>query len=128
MAFACTKRDVDIDTHHNHLIYLEDGHERSWGTSTFPRLFMRFLPSFCFSRSLRLRLTSPAVALWPKRPYVGARTVSRAMILLRDGRLNGHLKLLAGDNLFELLRQRPAPGHGLIPVNDGWTGHPRDSR
>ena len=31
----------------------------SWGTSTMPICFMRFLPSFCFSRSLRLRLMSP---------------------------------------------------------------------
>ena len=31
----------------------------SWGTSTVPICFMRFLPSFCFSRSLRLRLMSP---------------------------------------------------------------------
>ena len=31
----------------------------SCGTSTLPTCFMRFLPSFCFSRSLRLRLMSP---------------------------------------------------------------------
>ena len=31
----------------------------SCGTSTRPTIFMRFLPSFCFSRSLRLRLMSP---------------------------------------------------------------------
>src|SRR3989344_2934285 len=31
----------------------------SCGTSTDPICFMRFLPAFCFSRSLRLRLTSP---------------------------------------------------------------------
>lgn len=31
----------------------------SCGTSTEPMLFMRFLPSFCFSRSLRLREMSP---------------------------------------------------------------------
>ncbi len=31
----------------------------SWGTSTRPTIFMRFLPSFCFSSSLRLRLMSP---------------------------------------------------------------------
>ncbi len=30
----------------------------SWGISTLPMLFMRFLPSFCFSNSLRLRLMS----------------------------------------------------------------------
>ena len=30
-----------------------------WGSSTSPTIFMRFLPSFCFSRSLRLREMSP---------------------------------------------------------------------
>ena len=30
-----------------------------WGTCTLPICFMRFLPRFCFSRSLRLRLMSP---------------------------------------------------------------------
>lgn len=31
----------------------------SCGTSTRPTIFIRFLPSFCFSSSLRLRLMSP---------------------------------------------------------------------
>ncbi len=31
----------------------------SWGTSTRPTIFIRFLPSFCFSSSLRLRVISP---------------------------------------------------------------------
>ena len=31
----------------------------SWGTSTRPMFFIRFLPSFCFSSSLRLRVMSP---------------------------------------------------------------------
>ncbi len=31
----------------------------SCGTSTEPMAFIRFLPAFCFSRSLRLRETSP---------------------------------------------------------------------
>jgi hypothetical protein len=31
----------------------------SCGTSTLPTIFMRFLPSFCFSSSLRLREMSP---------------------------------------------------------------------
>ena len=31
----------------------------SCGMSTLPTRFMRFLPSFCFSSSLRLRVTSP---------------------------------------------------------------------
>ena len=31
----------------------------SWGTSTRPIDFIRFLPSFCRSSSLRLRVMSP---------------------------------------------------------------------
>ena len=31
----------------------------SWGISTLPTRFMRCLPSFCFSSSLRLRVMSP---------------------------------------------------------------------
>jgi len=31
----------------------------SGGTSTVPMFFIRFLPAFCFSSSLRLRLMSP---------------------------------------------------------------------
>ena len=30
-----------------------------WGSSTSPTIFIRFLPSFCFSSSLRLRVMSP---------------------------------------------------------------------
>jgi hypothetical protein len=30
-----------------------------WGIITFPTIFIRFLPFFCFSRSLRLRVMSP---------------------------------------------------------------------
>ncbi len=31
----------------------------SWGMETFPTVFIRFLPSFCFSSSFRLRVISP---------------------------------------------------------------------
>ncbi len=31
----------------------------SWGTSTDPTIFMRFLPAFCFSSNFRLREMSP---------------------------------------------------------------------
>ncbi len=31
----------------------------SWGTSTDPTIFIRFLPSFCFSSSFRFREMSP---------------------------------------------------------------------
>jgi len=38
---------------------LRTARKASCGMSTLPIRFMRFLPSFCFSRSLRLRLMSP---------------------------------------------------------------------
>ena len=38
---------------------LRAARKASWGSSTLPMLFMRRLPSFCFSRSLRLRVMSP---------------------------------------------------------------------
>jgi len=44
---------------HGRLLYLQDGEEGSCGISTLPTCFMRFLPSFCLSSSLRLREMSP---------------------------------------------------------------------
>ena len=38
---------------------LSTARKASCGISTWPTCFMRRLPSFCFSRSLRLRVTSP---------------------------------------------------------------------
>jgi hypothetical protein len=38
---------------------LRAARKADWGISTRPNWRMRFLPSFCFSSSLRLRLTSP---------------------------------------------------------------------
>ena len=38
---------------------LRAARKASWGSSTLPMRFMRFLPSFCFSSSLRLRVISP---------------------------------------------------------------------
>ena len=38
---------------------LSTARNASWGTSTPPTFFMRFLPFFCFSSSLRLREMSP---------------------------------------------------------------------
>lgn len=39
--------------------WLSAAMKASCGISTVPTIFMRFLPSFCFSSSLRLRLMSP---------------------------------------------------------------------
>ena len=38
---------------------LRAARKASWGSSTLPMRFMRFLPSFCFSRSFLLRVISP---------------------------------------------------------------------
>ena len=38
---------------------LRAARKASWGSSTLPMRFMRFLPSFCFSRSFLLRVMSP---------------------------------------------------------------------
>src|SRR3954465_15649476 len=38
---------------------LSTARKASWGISTFPTSFMRALPSFCFSSSLRFRVMSP---------------------------------------------------------------------
>ena len=38
---------------------LSTARKASWGTSTAPTCFIRRLPAFCFSSSLRLRLMSP---------------------------------------------------------------------
>jgi hypothetical protein len=40
-------------------VTLRTARKASCGMSTWPTRFMRFLPSFCFSRSLRLREMSP---------------------------------------------------------------------
>ena len=62
--------------HRDHLLYIEvyrsyffalsaeesvesAATKASCGTSTRPMVFIRFLPSFCFSSSLRLRVMSP---------------------------------------------------------------------
>src|SRR5512137_2828837 len=48
-----------LPTDHGHSSTLRTARKASWGISTWPTCFMRFLPSFCFSRSLRFRLMSP---------------------------------------------------------------------
>src|SRR5690625_758820 len=53
----------------------------SWGTSTAPTIFIRFLPSFCFSSNFRFLVTSPPYNL----AVTSLRTaliVERAVILL----------------------------------------------
>src|SRR6185369_1815939 len=70
----------------------------SWGTSTEPICFILFLPAFCFSRSLRLRVMSPpqhfastflrralivsrAMTLAPIAAWIATSNICRLMIL-----------------------------------------------
>ena len=80
----------------------------SCGMSTVPTRFIRFLPSFCFSRSLRLRRDVAAVALGDHVLAQGlhgfAGDDARA-----DGGLDGDLEHLPGDHLPHLLHERLAP-------------------
>jgi hypothetical protein len=71
---ACERQDTDDEklprSHGSPLLAKEQAGFRSQSTfriarnafcgiSTLPTCFMRFFPSFCFSRSLRFRLMSP---------------------------------------------------------------------
>ena len=58
---------IKKSAHRDAFIHYDNGNQSSfrtarkafWGTSTEPMRFMRFLPAFCFSSSLRLREMSP---------------------------------------------------------------------
>ena len=58
-AFMAAKGDVNVDAEHYDSSTLRTAMKASCGISTVPNCFIRFLPSFCFSRSLRLREMSP---------------------------------------------------------------------
>ena len=75
-AFLITKGNMNVKSDHINLLRkkplcetavrchysssrLSTAMKASCGISTLPTCFMRFFPSFCFSRSLRLRLMSP---------------------------------------------------------------------
>ena len=58
-AFMAAERDVDVQAQRHSSSTLRTAMKASCGISTVPNCFMRFLPSFCFSRSLRLREISP---------------------------------------------------------------------
>ena len=89
----------------------------SCGISTEPTCFMRFLPSFCFSSSLRLRRQVAAVALGQhvlaQRLHGGARDDVRA-----DGRLHGHFEHLARNQFLHLVDQLAAALIGVVAVHD----------
>jgi len=65
----------------------------SCGILTRPTCFMRFLPSFCFSSSFRLRVTSPAVALGQNVLAQGAKGFPRDDLVVHRG-LDGHREQL----------------------------------
>ncbi len=49
----------EVHAHHRYLPTCRMARKASWGISTLPTCFMRFLPSFCFSSSFFLRVMSP---------------------------------------------------------------------
>ncbi len=49
----------DVQHHRPHHSIERTARNASCGTSTAPTCFIRFFPSFCFSRSFRFRLMSP---------------------------------------------------------------------
>src|SRR5205823_12604021 len=49
----------DVPAHRVESPRLSTARNASWGTSTAPTCFIRFLPAFCFSSSFRLRVMSP---------------------------------------------------------------------
>src|SRR5262249_58406253 len=57
------EREVDVEMPRAHDFcpwpMLRTARNASCGTSTAPTCFIRFLPAFCFSSSLRLRVMSP---------------------------------------------------------------------
>ena len=85
-----------------------------WEPVRFPRFRIFFLPSFCFFQQLLFTGDIAAVAL-------GQHVLTHGLHRFTgddapaDGRLNGHLKQLAGDILLQLshsrrARDRPYPG------------------
>ena len=62
--FCLAERDMNVNSPRrirqpHHQSRLRTAMKASCGNSTLPTCFIRFLPSFCFSSSLRLRVISP---------------------------------------------------------------------
>ena len=93
----------------------------SWEISTFPTCFIRFLPSFCFSRSLLFLRDVAAVALGGDVLAKG-RDRFAGDDPAADGRLDGHLELVAVDLAFELSHQLSAPPVGVGTMDDHGEG------
>ena len=53
------QHSVRVDAYQGYSSTFKIAMKASCGTSTLPIAFMRFLPAFCFSSSLRLREMSP---------------------------------------------------------------------
>ena len=69
----------------------------SWGTSTLPMAFMRFLPAFCCSSSLRFQRECRRRRAWPETSLRFARTVWRDQDPPADRRLDRNLEHLLRD-------------------------------
>ena len=53
------RETIELGRRHSSSPIFRTARKASWGTSTEPTCFIRFLPFFCFSSSLLLRVTSP---------------------------------------------------------------------
>ena len=56
---AASSPEPHLDPAHDFGVVCSAATKASWGTSTRPTIFIRRLPSRCFSSSLRLRVMSP---------------------------------------------------------------------
>ena len=56
---SCLRRPVAIHLPPQLFSVFSTATKADWGISTLPTIFIFFLPFFCFSRSLRLRVMSP---------------------------------------------------------------------
>jgi hypothetical protein len=97
----------------------------SCGISTLPNWRIFFLPSFCFSSSLRLRVIA-AIALGGHVLAQGANGFARDDHLAADGRLDRDLEHVPRDQLFQLFAHGPAarsrPGCGARWIDSASTG------
>ena len=90
----------------------------SCGSSTLPTAFMRFLPSFCFSRSFALACDVAAVAFCEDILAAGAHVLARDDFA-PDRCLDGDLEHLLGDDFLQLGRELAAACGGTVAVDDG---------
>ena len=93
----------------------------SCGTSTLPIIFMRFLPFFCFSSSLRLRVDVATVA-FGEHIFAQGLDIGAADHALADRGLDRHFEHLARDELAQLGDQLLAALVSQIVMDDHGQG------